>query len=226
MPVSEMGRIAREHNILFLLDASQGAGCIPIDVEEMCIDLLAAPGHKGLMGPQGTGILYIGDNIKVKSLLEGGTGSKSEYIYQPEILPDMHESGTLNTPGIVGLGAGILYIKEYGIDRIRKHKDMLIRRLYEGIHHLKNIHIYSDISNNSGIMAINFSGVDSNEISYVLDKVYDIKVRAGLHCAPMAHDTLGTRNLGGVVRFSVGIFNTEEEIDEVVKAVTEISNNI
>lgn len=226
MPVSDMGKIAKKHNILFLLDASQGAGCIPVDVEKMNVNLLAAPGHKGLMGPQGTGILYIGDNIKVKSLLEGGTGSKSEYIYQPEILPDMHESGTLNTPGIVGLGAGIEYIKEYGIDKIKKHKNMLINKLYEGIKHLKNIKIYSDINNNSGIMAVNFLGIDPNEVSYVLDKVYDIKVRAGLHCSPMAHDTLGTRDLGGVVRFSVGIFNTEKEIDEVIKAMTDISNNI
>lgn len=226
MPVEEIGKIAKKHNVLFLLDASQGAGSIPIDVEKMNIDLLAAPGHKGLMGPQGTGILYIGDNIKVRSLLEGGTGSKSEYIYQPEILPDMHESGTLNTPGIVGLGAGIEYIKEYGIDAIKKYKDTLVNQLYQGIQCLKNIKIYSDISNNSGIMAINFWGIDPNEVSYVLDKVYDIKVRAGLHCAPMAHDTLGTRDLGGVVRFSVGIFNTKEEIDDVIKALTEISNSI
>ena len=225
MPVNEIGAIANKYNILFLLDASQGAGCIPVDVEKMKIDILAAPGHKGLLGPQGTGVLYIKNGIRVKPLIEGGTGSKSEYIYQPEILPDEHESGTLNTPGIVGLGAGIEYIKEYGLENIRNYKQKLITKFYEEIRDLKNIKIYSNIENNSGIIALNFDGVESNEVSYVLDKVYDIKVRSGLHCSPLAHDTLKTKDIGGIVRFSVGVFNTYEEIDKTIKALYEISNN-
>lgn len=226
MPVCEIGEIARRHNVLFLLDASQGAGSIPIDVEEMNVDMLAFPGHKGLFGPQGTGGLYIRDGVKVRPLLEGGTGSKSEYIYQPEISPDQYESGTLNTPGIVGLGGGILYIKNNGIDNIRKHKDSLISRFYDGIRDLKNIKIYSDVKSNSGILALNILDVDPNEVSYVLDKVYDIKVRAGLHCAPIAHETLKTRNLGGVVRFSVSYLNTNSDIDRTVDAIKEIVENV
>ena len=226
MPVYEIGEIARRHNVLFLLDASQGAGTINLDVDNMNIDLMAFPGHKGLFGPQGTGGLYIRDGVKVSPLLEGGTGSKSEYIYQPEILPDQYESGTLNTPGIVGLGAGVLYIKDNGIDNIRKYKDGLINRFYDGIRDFKNIKIYSDISNNSGILALNFLGVDPNEISYVLDKVYDIKVRAGLHCAPIAHETLKTKDMGGLVRFSVSYLNTNSDIDRTVEAIKEIVENI
>lgn len=228
MPVYEIGQIAKKHNVLFLLDASQGAGSIPIDVQKMNIDLLAFPGHKGLLGPQGTGALYIREGIRVKPLIEGGTGSKSEYIYQPEILPDEHESGTLNTPGIVGLGAGISYIRDYGIENIQKYKHELVDRLHNGICDLPNIHVYSknDINNNSGIVAMNFLDVDSNEVSYVLDKVYDIKVRAGLHCSPMAHETLTTKDIGGIVRFSVGVFNTKQEIDTTIEAIKEIADNM
>lgn len=228
MPVVEIGEIAKRHNVLFLLDASQGAGSIPLDVQKMNIDLMALPGHKGLYGPQGTGVLYVREGVKIKPLIEGGTGSKSEYIYQPEILPDEHESGTLNTPGIVGLGAGISYILDYGILNIRKYKHSLIERLYKGICDLDTIKIYSkmDINNNSGILALNFKEVDSNEIGYILDKIYDIKVRAGLHCAPLAHDTLKTIDKGGIVRFSVGIFNTNEDIDKTIEALREISDNI
>ena len=228
MPVQKIGEIAQKNNVLFLLDASQGAGAIPLDVQKMNIDIMALPGHKGLYGPQGTGVLYIREGINVKPLMEGGTGSKSEYIYQPEILPDEHESGTLNTPGIVGLGAGISYIKEYGIENIQKYKHSLIERLYNGICDLDVIKIYSkiDIDNNSGILALNFKDVDSNEIGYILDKIYDIQVRAGLHCAPMAHDTLGTKDIGGIVRFSVGIFNTVEEIDKTIEAIREIAENM
>lgn len=226
-PIKEIGQIAREYGILFLLDGSQGAGSIPIDVLEMNIDMLAFPGHKGLLGPQGTGGLYVREGVKVSSILYGGTGSHSENPYQPEDMPDLMESGTLNTPGIVGLRWGIEYINSVGIRNIHQHKFKLIQRLYDGLAELPGIKFYSKNSpaNNSGIVALNFEGIASTELSYVLDKNYGIATRAGLHCAPLAHETLGTIKTG-VVRFSVGCFNTAEEIDLTIKALTEISARV
>jgi cysteine desulfurase family protein len=225
-PIQEIGKIARDHGILFLLDGSQGAGSIPIDVPAMNIDMLAFPGHKGLLGPQGTGGLYVREGLKISSILYGGTGSHSENPYQPEDMPDLMESGTLNTPGIVGLRWGIEYINSVGIQNIHGHKYKLVKRLHEGLAELPGIRFYSKNSpdNNSGIVALNFEGIASTELSYCLDKTYQIETRAGLHCAPLAHEALGTIK-SGVARFSVGCFNTEEEIDFTIKALTEISAN-
>lgn len=227
MPVGEIGKIARENGIIFLLDASQGAGSICIDVEAMNIDLMAFPGHKGLLGPQGTGGLYVSKNIHLDTLLEGGTGSHSEHLYQPEMMPDMLESGTLNTPGIVGLGHGIEFIESYGIEKLEKYKFSLVKRLHEGIEELGGVRLYSlcKMENNSGIVAMNFENTDSTEISYVLDRAYGIATRAGLHCSPSAHGILGTMQTG-VVRFSVSPFNTQAEIDMTLEALKEISSNL
>jgi cysteine desulfurase family protein len=227
LPAAEIGRIAGEYGITFLLDGSQGAGSIDIDVEKMNIGLLAFPGHKSLMGPQGTGGLYIRENIKVCSIISGGTGSNSENYYQPEDMPDMMESGTLNTPGIVGLGSGIRFINEVGLENIRARKHELIKRLHEGAEEIKGVRLYSrkEMANNSGIVALNIEGVASTEVSYVLDKAYKIATRAGLHCAPLAHETLGTIK-DGVVRFSVGYFNNPDEIDLTLSALREISHSL
>ncbi|MCX7923445.1 MAG: aminotransferase class V-fold PLP-dependent enzyme [Clostridia bacterium] len=227
MPVKELGKLARESGIIFLVDASQGAGSIKIDVNEMNIDVLAFPGHKGLLGPQGIGGLYVGDDVKLKPIMQGGTGSSSENLYQPEVMPDILESGTLNTPGIVGLGCGIGFINSFGIDSLKVYKYELIKRLHEGLSEMKQIKLYSknDIKNNSGIVALNVDGVDSTEVSYVLDKAYGIATRAGLHCAPLAHERLGTLKTG-IVRLSVGCFNTLEEIDLTIKAFNEIVSSL
>jgi len=224
MPFKEIGRICRQKGILFLLDGSQGAGSINIDVQEAAIDLLALPGHKGLMGPQGTGILYVREGIGLKPMLQGGTGSNSENILQPEIFPDAMESGTLNTPGIVGLGAGIKFISGTGIEKIREHKNMLVESFYNGVKNIQGIKIYSknELSKNSGIIALNVDGMESTEVSYILDKKYGIETRAGLHCAPMAHTTLGTLKTG-VVRFSFSYFNQFKEIEYTVSALEKIS---
>lgn len=226
MPVTEIGRIAREAGVLFLVDASQGAGSISMDTVEQNIDMLAFPGHKGLMGPQGTGCLYVREDIPLKPLMQGGTGSNSEYPFQPEFMPDLLESGTLNTPGIVGLGCGVDYIAQRGIDEIREYKHKLVKMLYNGFEHIPGITQYSvpEISRNSGIVAINLEGVDSTELSYVLDKEYNICTRAGFHCSPGAHRILGTRNRG-VVRFSVGCLNTEDEIESTIYAVERIAQS-
>ena len=212
---------------MFLVDAAQGAGSIKIDVEELNIDMLAFPGHKGLLGPQGTGGLYVREGIKINPLILGGTGSNSESFMQPETFPDIFESGTINTPGIVGLGYGIEYINRMGLDNINILKHKLVKTIYEGLSELRNVKIYSrpEISKNSGIIAFNFDDVESNEVSYVLDKVYNVATRSGLHCSPLAHTTLKTIKTGAV-RISVGCFNTLEEVKIVLKFLKEISDNI
>lgn len=224
MPFGEVGRLAREAGVPFLLDASQGAGYISVDVDLHCIDMLAFPGHKGLLGPQGTGGLYVGEGIALKSLMEGGTGSNSEYPYQPEIMPDLLESGTLNTPGIAGLCAGIKHIVEYGLEAAGHKRHILTERLIDGLKDISGVKLYSaaEVSRNSGIAAINLEGMDSTELSYILDKEYNIATRAGLHCAPSAHRTLGTEKTG-IARLSIGCFNTVDEIDLTIEAIELIS---
>lgn len=223
MPVADMGRICREAGVLFLVDASQGAGSIALDVEACMIDMLAFPGHKGLLGPQGTGGLYIRRGIMLKTLMEGGTGSNSEYIYQPGIMPDRFESGTMNTPGIAGLGAGAGFVIKTGLDRIHEHKSYLVSLLTDGLSQIPGIIFYSvaDKNRNSGIVAINVGDLDSTELSCLLDRDFGICTRAGLHCAPAAHGVLGTERRG-IVRFSAGCFNTENEIFNAVDAVDRI----
>ena len=226
MPVNEIGRIAREAGITFLLDASQGAGSLPVNVEQQYIDLLAFPGHKGLMGPQGTGGLYVREGMALRGFFEGGTGSNSESMYQPDIMPDLFESGTLNTPGIVGLSQGVKYICEKGMKNICDYKYKLTSRLFEGIKDIKGAKLYNKPgkSENSGIVAVNLDGFDSTEVSNILDREFHTATRAGLHCAPIAHKTLGTSGTG-LVRFSPGYFNTIGEIDYVIGAMEKISGN-
>jgi selenocysteine lyase/cysteine desulfurase len=177
-----------------------------------------------MMGPQGTGGLYIREDLKISSIIYGGTGSNSENYYQPEDMPDMMESGTLNTPGIVGLGCGVRFINELGLCNIRAHKHKLVKSLHEGAEEIKGIKLYSrkEMAKNSGVVALNIDGVVSTEVSYVLDKAYKIATRAGLHCAPMAHTTLGTLKTG-IVRFSFSYFNQIEEIEYTVRALEKIS---
>ncbi len=223
MPFAEAGRHCRANNVLFLLDTAQGAGVIPVDVEGMCIDLLAFSGHKSLLGPQGTGGLYVREGISLQPLIQGGTGSFSDQLAQPSVFPDMLESGTLNVPGIVGLGKGVSYILETGIGNIRQKKLQLTKRLYSGLENEKRITLYSPVAEqNSGIVALDIDGMDSAEVGYALNKSYGICVRNGLHCAPYAHQSLGTRDRG-LVRLSLGYFNDENEIDLTIKALQKIA---
>lgn len=224
IPITQIGEIAKENNIRYMVDAAQSAGVYPIDVEKMNIDILAFPGHKSLLGPQGTGGLYIREGIILQSMKEGGTGSQSESILQPEILPDKHESGTPNTIGISGLGAGVEFILKEGMDKIRLHEELLTKRLIEGFKKIENVKIYGpmDIEKQAAVVSINIGDKDTSEISFKLDHKYDIACRSGLHCAPLAHKSLGTLKQG-TVRFSMGYFNTIEEVDQVIKAVREIS---
>ncbi|HHW01376.1 MAG TPA: aminotransferase class V-fold PLP-dependent enzyme [Thermoanaerobacterales bacterium] len=220
LPVEEVGKIARERGILFLVDAAQTAGIIPIDVQRMNIDLLAFPGHKGLYGPQGTGGLYVRETLDITPIKEGGTGSLSEHLEQPQILPDRLESGTLNTPGIAGLAAGIRFITQKGIENIRAHEQKLAGKFLEGLKHRKDISLYGpgDPTRMCAVVSLNVGELDSSELAYLLDSRCDIQVRPGLHCTPLAHKTIGTWERGAV-RFSFSVFNTEDEVDEALRAL-------
>lgn len=227
MPIEEIGKIAKENNIYYLVDAAQSAGVYDIDVQRMNIDILAFPGHKGLLGPQGTGGLYIGDNIDLDEIFQGGTGSVSYSLVQPETKPDRFESGTTNGPGIIGLGAGIKYIMEKGIDNIRIHEEELTKHFIEEARKIEGVKLYGplDVNKQGAVVSLNIGDADSSEVSYILDQEYDIAVRPGMHCAPLAHETIGTFDQG-VVRFSFGIFNTHEEIELGIKALKEIAKTI
>ncbi|MBW4827777.1 MAG: aminotransferase class V-fold PLP-dependent enzyme [Clostridiaceae bacterium] len=227
MPVKKVGKIAKKHDIIYMVDGAQSAGVYDIDVEDMNIDLLAFPGHKGLLGPQGTGGLYVRDGIQLKELKEGGTGSSSDSLYQPDIMPDKYESGTPNAPGIIGLGNGVNYILEKGINNIREHEEKLTNYFIEELLKVDGVKIYGplDIKEQAPVVSINIRDEDSSEISYILDEEYDIAVRSGLHCAPLAHKTIGTFKQG-VIRFSFGAFNTYEEIELGIRAIKEISKEV
>ncbi len=225
LKVEDFGKLAKENGIAFLLDASQGAGSMFIDIERIGCNMMAFPGHKGLLGPQGTGGLYVSEEIKLLPLTTGGTGSSSEIPFQPEIMPDNLESGTLNTPGIVGLSAGCEYIEEIGMTNIINKKTDILKHLYYGLSEIKEIKHFSLPTENSGIISFRMNGVDNSELAYVLDKAYNIAVRAGLHCAPYAHETFGSMDTG-LIRLSPGVFNTKEEADIVIKAFFEISENL
>ncbi|MEW8998414.1 MAG: aminotransferase class V-fold PLP-dependent enzyme [Thermoanaerobacter sp.] len=224
MPIEEIGNIAREMNLIFLVDAAQTAGILPIDVEKQNIDLLAFPGHKGLYGPQGTGGLYVREGIDVLPLEEGGTGSKSESMYQPDLMPDKLESGTPNTPGIAGLKEGVKFVKNIGVNAIYQHERKLTKMLIEGLEQIKEVKIYGphEIEERVGVVSITLKDRDVGEISYILDRDFDIATRAGLHCAPLAHSTIGTL-MTGTLRFGIGYFNTEEEVEKAIKAIEIIS---
>lgn len=223
LPIEEIGQIARNSGVRFLVDAAQTAGYLDIDVAKMNIDLLAFTGHKSLYGPQGTGGLFIRPGLILMPLFQGGTGSKSESLEQPEDMPDRYESGTPNTPGIAGLGAGIRYIKSRGLDRIRTHEQGLLSRLIDGLKQMKKIEIYglANPSKQVPVVSINIKGQDSSEIAFALDRVFHIACRSGLHCAPAAHKTIGTLDRG-TVRFSLSLFNTANEIDKTLEALSQV----
>lgn len=227
MPIEVIGQIAKKNSIYYLVDAAQSAGVYDIDVKKMNIDMLAFPGHKGLLGPQGTGGLYIKEDLDIKEMQQGGTGSISHLLEQPSVKPDKYESGTPNGPGIIGLGAGINYIFQEGIEKIRKHEEELTKHFIEEVTKIEKVRVYgpANIREQGAVVPINIGDEDSSEISYILDQNYDIEVRPGLHCAPLAHKTIGTFEQG-VVRFSFGPFNTHEEIELGIKAIREISKEI
>jgi cysteine desulfurase family protein len=224
--IEEYGAVTRRRNLIFMVDAAQTAGKYPIDVQANNIDLLAFSGHKGLLGPPGTGVLYIGNRVNLDSLREGGTGSYSEEEEQPVILPDRYESGTLNSVGISGLGAGLKYIRNEGLEKIRTREQSLTDTLIEGLSKIPGIVLY--ISKNrlkqAPVISFTIKGYEPGEVGTILDQTFDIKVRTGLHCAPMMHKTIGTFPLG-TIRLSPGYFNTLEEIEMTIKAIERVSRS-
>ncbi|MDP4132543.1 MAG: aminotransferase class V-fold PLP-dependent enzyme [Bacillota bacterium] len=220
--IEKIGSMAKKMGVIFMVDVAQSAGTIPIDVKKCNIDILAFPGHKGLLGPQGTGGIYIGEGITLKTLTEGGTGSLSESYYQPDILPDRYESGTLNVPGIAGLSAGCKFILKHGIDSIAKSERELTKMLAEDLSVIPGVKLYGtgDYLNNAAVLSIT-TPMDCVELSGRLNSEYKISTRAGLHCAPLAHKTLGTFE-SGTTRFSPGIFNTKRDIKQTAYAVEKI----
>lgn len=225
-PVAAIGRLAREHGLLFLLDAAQTAGEVPIDMRQMGVDLLACPGHKGLLGPAGTGLLIFNSEIDIQPLREGGTGSASEDAVQPKSYPERLEAGTPNMPGIAGLKAGLEFIRQEGLPKIAAHKQKLLAHLLEGLSETEAVTVFgsADPSRRAGLVTFNIQGWDPSDAAAVLEARYGLACRAGLHCAPWAHQALGTFP-EGAVRFSPGYFNTEEEIAEALAAVLEMSKN-
>jgi cysteine desulfurase/selenocysteine lyase len=224
-PVAEIGAMARKSGLLFLVDAAQSAGAVPIDVDAMKIDLLAVPGHKGLFGPQGTGILYVGEGVELRPLIVGGTGGFSSAAEQPEALPERFESGTMNMPGIAGLKAGVEFVRSTGIGEIRRKEVLLVTQLLEGVAGIPGIVTYSPRSEElrGGMVSFTATGLDPAEIGYRLDSEFDIAVRVGLHCAPEAHRTIGTFP-GGAVRVSPGYFNSGQDIEIFLSALSTIVN--
>lgn len=207
-----------------MVDASQSAGVLPIDVEKMQIDMLAFPGHKGLYGPQGTGALYVRSDLDLEPLIHGGTGSQSEAIEQPTTRPDRFESGTANTVGLAGLLAGVTFVLENGVDNIHTHEWKLAKKAIESLRKIKGVEVYGpDIEvERVGVVPFNIEGVDASEVAFILDQQYGIATRAGYHCSPLGHRTAGTETRGAV-RASFGFFNTEEDVEQLIKAVVEIA---
>lgn len=223
LPVAEIGRIAHDHGIPFLVDAAQTAGAYPIDMDAMGIDLLAFPGHKGLYGPHGTGGLVVRPGIRLETWIEGGSGTESAPETMPETLPLRLEAGTQNAAGIAGLLAGVRFVQELGAERIRSHELALTGQLIEALRDAPGLTVLgpADLARRTAVVAVTVEGYVPDQLAAVLDQVFDIATRAGLHCAPQAHRTAGTLETGAL-RFSPGYFNTPEEVAEAAAALQSI----
>ena len=222
--VSVIGDIAHRHGVLFAVDASQTAGVFPIDVQKMQIDILCFTGHKGLLGPQGTGGIYVKEGVKLKPLKTGGSGIQTYSKEHPVQMPTALEAGTLNGHGIAGLHAALGYLEKEGIDNIRKKENELMWRFYNGVKDVPGVKIYGDYSQSErcAIVTLNIGDYDSSEVSDELLMEYDISTRSGGHCAPLMHEALGTVEQGAV-RFSFSHYNTEEEVDTAIRAIHELA---
>jgi selenocysteine lyase/cysteine desulfurase len=227
LPLGDISRIAHAAGALLLVDAAQSAGCVPLDVQALGVDLLAFSGHKGLLGPAGTGGLVIGASVDASAmapLLQGGTGSRSEFHEQPEDLPDKFESGTPNGPGLAGLGAGVRYVMQRGIGAIRAAEMEFAASLIAGLSAIRGVTVYGprDVEQRVAVVSFNIDGRSPSDVGLRLGEEFDIMSRVGLHCAPAAHRTLGTFPRG-TVRFAPGLFTTKAEIEAAVRAVERIA---
>jgi cysteine desulfurase / selenocysteine lyase len=227
-PIRQIGRIAHEAGIPFIVDAAQSAGHVPIDVQADGIDLLAAPGHKGLLGPLGTGFLYIrpGLETRLRPLKEGGTGSVSEQDRQPEFMPDKYEPGSHNAIGIAGLSEGVKWMAEQTVEKLAAHDLDLVRTFLDGIRDIEGLTLYGPqgVKHRTGVFSIRMEGYDPHELATVLETSYGILTRAGIHCAPLAHEAIGTAATGGTVRFSFGPFVSKQDVSYATDALAQIAS--
>jgi cysteine desulfurase family protein len=224
-PAEEVGAICLRKKVAFLLDAAQTAGSIPINVKKLNVDFLCFPGHKGLLGPTGTGGLAVSPRFDLDPLIEGGTGSLSDSEDQPDLWPDKFESGTLNLWGLAGLKASVDYLLRQSVESVRKKETALMERFLngvEGVPGIKTIGLPVGSKERTAVVSLRIEGKDPMETGYLLDERWGIQVRAGLHCAPLAHRSLGTLP-SGTVRFSFGCFNTNAEVDKALKALAELA---
>lgn len=222
-PVAELAARAHAHGALVLVDASQSAGHLPVDVEAMGIDLLAFTGHKGLLGPQGTGGLYVREGLEIEPMFSGGTGGESGADSMPDAMPDRLEAGTQNGPGIAGLLAGVEWVLDRGVDAIHAREGELKARLRGLLGAIPGLHLLSPAAPEGvGIVTVSVDGLDAARLAGRLDREFGVMTRAGLHCAPDAHRLLGTE-AAGAVRFSVGWATTEAEVDRAAEAVARVA---
>jgi cysteine desulfurase family protein len=232
-PIADIGRICRAQEARLLVDAAQSLGHVPISVDELGADFLAAPGHKGLLGPLGTGVLYIrpGLESELDSLRQGGTGTQSQDDRQPDSLPDKYEAGNHNVPGLVGLAAALEWLADNSMESIHTREQELVAKLRKGLRQIAGVTVYDGEPEASatgalGVVSISIQGYDPQEAAAVLDSTFGVQVRAGLHCAPNLHRAMDTIENGGTVRFSLGAFSTVEDVDAAVAAVNEIASGV
>ena len=227
-PLAEVGAIAREQEVLFLIDAAQSLGHVPVDVTQLGCDLLAAPGHKGLYGPLGTGMLYFARGVEAElvPMRQGGTGTRSDEDIQPMSVPDRFESGNLNAPGIVGLNAGVAEVQRRGLEAIGAHERQLTEPLLAGLAEIRGLSIYGprawQAGRRVGVVSFNLENFEPQELAALLDATRSIQVRAGIHCAPRMHQALGT-SPRGTVRISFGLLNTVDDVNAVLEVLREIA---
>ncbi|MCR8636767.1 aminotransferase class V-fold PLP-dependent enzyme [Paenibacillus radicis (ex Xue et al. 2023)] len=227
LPVEQLGELCKQTGVKLLVDAAQTAGTLDLNVALMGVDMLAFPGHKSLLGPQGTGGLYIAPELELEPLLHGGTGSQSEAIDQPTVRPDRYESGTQNTVGIAGLNEGVKFVLKETVERIHKKEWEQTQLLMEALMGIEGVSVLGpDLGQNrTGIVSFTINQSDSSEIAFILDQSFQIAVRAGYHCSPLAHESAGTLERGAV-RASVGYFTTNEEVERLISAVKEIAKHM
>lgn len=221
--IKRISEFTRKHNLLLIVDAAQTAGTRRVRMDELGIDVLCFTGHKGMLGPQGTGGLCIREGVEIRPFKVGGTGVQSYNVHQPEAYPARLEAGTLNGHGIAGLSAAVDFLNRTGVEEIRRKEEALTNRFYHAVKKIDGVEIFGDFSGeHAAIVSLNISGWDSAEASFCLSERYGIATRPGAHCAPRMHQRLGTADIGAV-RFSFSWFTTEEEIDAAVSAVEEIA---
>ena len=227
LPVKRIGALCKYYGVLFCLDSAQSAGVVPIDIEDSGADFICVPGHKGLYGPMGTGLLLINTNTIPESLYQGGTGSSTLDLKEPTILPDKFESGTVNVMGFAGLSKGIDFVKSKGTQIIYNHEIKLIRKLYNALKTLKNVELYTAIPDTDHyvpLLSFNIKDMDADVAGNILDKKYGVCVRTGFHCSPLAHKYMGTGEKG-TIRVCPSAFTAERDIDYLVNAVYVISSS-